>query len=322
MTFILSVLHRFFLAAQTYALWQAVVLLRLPAPRHASDAGGYLMRRIGMRLSASRVADRNLRCIMPELDGLQRRRIIGDVWDNLGRNVAELLHLHRFGRTESGPGWEVEGGEHLEALRKRGGQALFFSGHCGNWEMILPIAGSLGFEVSGFYRASSNPVIDRMIQGLRQRALGAGSKMFPKGGRGARQALVHVRDGGSLGFLIDQKMNDGLSVPFMGREAMMAPAVAQMALRFGLPVVPVYVVRLGAARFRLVCEAPLDVALTGERHADVKAICVGINDTLGRWVRERPGAWLWLHRRWPKSMQPEDVVPLAAVEAGTVCVGP
>ncbi|GBR10976.1 lipid A biosynthesis lauroyl acyltransferase [Acetobacter oeni LMG 21952] len=313
MTFILFTLRRVFQFVQMYALWQIIALLRLPGPRYASNVGGYLTRRIGMRLSASGVADKNLRCIMPELDSAQRQRIIRDVWDNLGRNVAELPYLHRFGRTVSGPGWEVEGEEHLEALRNSGSQALFFSGHCGNWEMILPIAGSLGFEVSGFYRASSNPVIDRTTQALRQRALGTGSKMFPKGARGARLALAHLRAGGSLGFLIDQKMNDGLSIPFMGREAMTAPAVAQMALRFSLPVVPVYVVRLGPARFRLVCEAPLDVSLTGERQSDLKAICMAMNDTLGRWVRERPGSWLWLHRRWPKSMQPDTVIAQAAM---------
>lgn len=307
MTLIFFVLNRVSQSAQAYALWHAIALLRLIGPRYASDMGGYLARTIGMKLSASRVADRNLRGIMPELDALQRKNIIRDVWDNLGRNVAELPHLRSFARTTSGPGWEIEGEEHLDALKENHGQMLFFSGHFGNWEMILPIASSLGIVVSGFYRASSNPVINKTIQGLRQRALTDESKMFAKGSRGARQAVTHLQQGGSLGFLVDQKMNDGLSIPFLGREAMTAPALAQMALRFNLPIMPVYVVRLGPSRFRLVCESPLHVCYTGNRHADVEAICLAMNNTLGRWVRERPNSWLWLHRRWPKTMLPHTI---------------
>ncbi|MBB2170843.1 lysophospholipid acyltransferase family protein [Gluconacetobacter asukensis] len=301
MPLILLVLNRISQSAQAYALWHAIALLRLIGPTYASNMGGFLARTIGMKLSASRVADRNLRDIMPELGASQRKNIIADVWDNLGRNVAELPHLHAFMRTTAGPGWEIEGEEHLEALRKNYSQALFFSGHFGNWEMILPIAGSLGVIVSGFYRASSNPVINKTIQALRQRALSEESIMFAKGSRGARQAVMHLQQGGSLGLLVDQKMNDGLSIPFLGRDAMTAPAIAQMALRFNLPVMPVYVIRLGPGRFRLVCEPPLQVCSTGRHHTDVEAICVAMNNTLARWVRERPNSWLWLHRRWPKT---------------------
>jgi KDO2-lipid IV(A) lauroyltransferase len=124
--------------------------------------------------------------------------------------------------------------------------------------------------------------------------------MFAKGARGSRAALRHLRTGGSLGLLVDQKMNDGLAVPFFGRMAMTAPALGQMAVRCGCPVIPVRVERLGPARFRMVCEPPLDVARTGDTLSDVYALTVAVNVTLERWIRADPGAWLWLHRRWPK----------------------
>jgi KDO2-lipid IV(A) lauroyltransferase len=125
--------------------------------------------------------------------------------------------------------------------------------------------------------------------------------MFPKGAQGARLALAHVIAGGSLGLLVDQKMNDGIAVPFFGRPAMTAPAAAQFALRFGLPLVPIRVQRLGPARVRLICEPALEVPLSGNRQADVLALATAMNATVERWVRAEPGAWLWLHKRWPKS---------------------
>ena len=124
--------------------------------------------------------------------------------------------------------------------------------------------------------------------------------MFPKGAAGARLALAHLSRGGYLGMLMDQKMNDGIEARFFGRPAMTAPALAALALRFRCPVVPAHVQRVGPARFRLVCEEPLDLPDTGDRQADILAVTQAVNDRLERWIRARPEGWLWLHRRWPK----------------------
>jgi len=281
-------------------LGRAVRALQWLSPEATSNLGGALARKLGPWLPISRVADDNLQRALPELDATARARVIRGVWDNLGRTAAELPHLASFRRTDAGPGWEIEGEAHVERLRDSGGQALFFSGHFGNWELILPVAASLGLPVAGVYRTASNAAVNQLIQSLRQKALGHGVVMFPKGALGARAALLHLRDGGSLGLLVDQKMNDGIAVPFFGRDAMTAPALAQFARHFSVPILPVRVVRLGPARFRLVCDPPLQVTLTGDRTADLYEITLAVNQTLERWIRADPTAWLWLHRRWPK----------------------
>ena len=288
-------------ALQVGALRSAIWLLRRLGPVRASNLGGSVARLVGPHLGVSKVADRNLRLALPALDDAARARIIRGVWDNLGRTVAELPHLASFKRTPSGPGWEIAGEQHLDAARRPGGQVVFFSGHFGNWEMVLPIAAALGVRVAGFYRAASNGRIDAVIQGMRQAALGPDVAMFAKGAGGARQALSHLRAGGSVGLLVDQKMNDGIAVPFFGRDAMTAPALAQLALRFHLPIMPVHVERLEPGRFRMVCEPALEVRPAGSRDGDVRAISVAMNATLERWIRAEPDAWLWLHRRWPKT---------------------
>jgi KDO2-lipid IV(A) lauroyltransferase len=270
-------------------------LLTALGPRRASNLAGALSRGIGQYLPVSKVADRNLRRAMPELDAAARRAIIRKVWESIGRTVGELPHTAVLHETPSGPGWEMVGRENLPS-----GQAIFFSAHFGNWEMILPVASQTGLAVSGFYRPASNPAADRMIQTLRLAGLGPHVQMFTKGSRGARDAFAHIARGGSLGLLIDQKMNDGIAAPFFGRPAMTAPAAAQLALRFDLPLVPIRVERLEPARFRVVCEPALTVVRTGDRQADVLALTTMMNETVERWVRGDPGAWLWLHKRWPK----------------------
>jgi KDO2-lipid IV(A) lauroyltransferase len=275
-------------------------LLRRLGPVAASNLGGFVARHIGPLLPVSRVGLANLQLAMPELNAAARRRILRDVWDNLGRTAAELPHLAGLRVTGDGPGWEAVGGEMLAPLIQSGGPVLLFSAHIGNWEMLPAMAAHFGIRLSSFYRAASNPISDKLIMDLRMSALALSVPNFPKGSQGARQALRHLQNGGWLGMLVDQKMNDGIEAPFFGQPAMTAPAAAAMALRFGCPLIPAHVERLGPARFRLVLEERLALPDSGDRQADILAVTTTINARLEQWIRHRPGEWLWLHRRWPK----------------------
>jgi KDO2-lipid IV(A) lauroyltransferase len=99
--------------------------------------------------------------------------------------------------------------------------------------------------------------------------------------------------------LADQKMNDGIALPFFGRPAMTAPALAVLALRFDCDVLPARVERLAGARFRLTVYPPLPLPRSGDHHADVAMLMILVNQTLESWIRDRPEQWFWLHRRWP-----------------------
>nr|WP_246374349.1 lauroyl acyltransferase [Gluconacetobacter tumulicola] len=295
---------------EAFAARAALALLRRLGPVRASNAGGALCRAIGPLLPVSRVADANLRLAMPELDAPARRAVIRAVWDNLGRTVGEFPHLAALPENPaSGPGWDVVGAEHLAEQVACDGPVIFMSGHIGNWEMLPPGVARHGLPFASFYRAAGNPLVDDMIRTLREAAMnkatgGEPVPMFTKGARGARGALAHIARGGRLGMLVDQKMNDGIEARLFGLPAMTAPALAAMALRYRCPVIPGYVERLGPARLRIHVEPKLDLPDSGDRQADILALTQAVNDRLEHWVRARPGTWLWLHRRWPKSLPP------------------
>jgi KDO2-lipid IV(A) lauroyltransferase len=202
--------------------------------------------------------------------------------------------------TTEGPGWEAECCEFLSDLSAHPGPVLFLSGHIGNWEVLPAVARSYGIKLSSFYRAAANPAVDKMIVALRQSVVGEAVPQFAKGAMGARLALAFLRDGGRLGMVVDQKMNDGIPAPFFGHTAMTAPAASALALRFRCPVVLAYVERIGPMRFRVLCDKPLDLPDTGDRQADIATLTAEINLRLERWIRAHPESWLWLHRRWPK----------------------
>ena len=264
----------------------------------ASALGGALGRLIGPRLSVSRRARDNLRAALPELSAPQVGRVISDMWDNLGRVAAEYPHLRRIRVFAPKGPVETVGLEHLDDVIAAGRQAIIFGGHLGNWEILALAAGQYGIDVAQIYRAPNNPLVDRMVA-RRRGAAETGSELIPKGAIASRRALAALRRGAHLALLADQKLNDGIAVPFFGRPAMTAPALALLALHFDCAVLPARVERLSGAHFRLTIEPPLPLPRSGDRSADVAALMQDVNSTLERWVRERPEQWFWVHRRWP-----------------------
>jgi KDO2-lipid IV(A) lauroyltransferase len=276
---------------------RALLLLFRALPLDAASAvGGFLGRTIGPRLGATKRAVINLRRAMPELGDEAIRRIVRGMWDNLGRVIAEYPHLDEFRVYEPGGRVETRGIETADALLAAGRRIIFVSAHFGNWEIATLAATQKGLDVAQIYRAANNPLVDRLIAECRAIV---GSELIPKGAVAARRSIEALREGRHLAVLVDQKMNDGIPVPFFGRDAWTAPAIAQLALRFDCAIVPARVDRLGGARFRLTVEPPIAIERTGDRHADAYAIMAKVNGVIEGWIRERPDLWFWLHRRWP-----------------------
>lgn len=261
----------------------------------ASAMGGWLGRHLGPRFGITRVARKNLTHAFPEKSPDEIEEIIRGMWDNLARYVFEFPHLNRIDFDGAEARCEVVGGQNSELLRDDGKAGLFVSAHMANWELASRSVSSRGVTLHGIYRAPNNPLMEPLF--TRQNP-GQG-ELLPKGSKGAKRAIQLLRAGEHIGFLIDQKMNDGIAVPFFGRDAMTAPAVAQFAYRYDCPIVPVRIERLGGAKFRATHYAPMVLPDTGDTQADVQQLMTEINTLLEGWIRERPEQWFWVHRRWP-----------------------
>jgi KDO2-lipid IV(A) lauroyltransferase len=219
------------------------------------------------------------------------------MWDNLGRVAAEYPHIGEIAAPESG---RIEWADSapVRAMRDQGTAGILVSGHLGNWEVMPAAAIRRGLDMTIIVREPNNPLVRPVIERLRGVA---GGVRAPKGAQGAKAALGALRQGRVLGLLCDQKLNDGVSVPFFGIEAMTPAAPAQLALRLGCPLVPVRVERLGPARFRLGSYEALALPDSGEREADTVQVMTALNEILEGWIRDKPEQWLWLHRRWPEA---------------------
>ena len=262
----------------------------------ASCLGGLIGRLIGPRLAVSRRAYQNLSLAFPEKSAAEIKSIVRGMWSNLGRMAGEYPHLSKLKVYNPGGYVQVEGADILDAIDEGDKPAIFFSAHLANWEIAPLSATQRGLVLDQVYREANNPMMQWLYE---HRAGNLSGNLIPKGAQGAKMLMKALMEGRHVGMLVDQKMNDGIPVEFFGHEAMTAPALAELALRYECPVVPVRVERLRGPAFRVIISPPLEFEPTGDRHADVARMMKLVNQQLEEWIRATPEQWLWLHNRWP-----------------------
>jgi KDO2-lipid IV(A) lauroyltransferase len=268
----------------------------------ASALGGWLARRLGPFTGAHRVAVLNLRRALKYKNNAEIAAITDAMWDNIGRTLAEYPHLGELMNDASRI--EVVDKTNVAArLRHDGIGAILVGMHAGNWELSTVPGFRGGLKQHHFYRAPNNPFVDRLL--IKMRAAMHQDGYLPKGGQGARQATILLKNHSHIGMLIDEKQDEGIAAPFFGRDAMTTTAPAAFARRFNVPIVADRVVRLKGARFRIYVE-PVEFITSGDRAADVIAVTKQLNLLLENWIRQNPEQWFWVHHRWPEDQEKQE----------------
>jgi KDO2-lipid IV(A) lauroyltransferase len=279
-------------AAFAYILYYIFRVLPLEV---ASAIGGKIARIVGLRCKVSNIALRNLEIAFPEKSLAERKAMLPDIWENLGRTVAEFPHLPGAKIMEN---TTISGADNLTELKDDGIGGIVFSIHSGNWEMNAKAASGLGFPLIMVYRRANNPYVEHLFRKARRNVY---KDMYQKGAGGVFGLIKAIHAGEHLAVLVDQKMNDGIEVPFFGKPAMTSKAIAELALKLDIPVVPAVSQRVSGAKFALNIYPVLQITRSGNHEADVLRIMTEVNKIAEGWIRENPSQYFWLHRRWDKS---------------------
>ncbi len=247
----------------------------------------------------------NLRRAFPEWDETRVRRTARDVYAHFGLMLLDILWLSHRTREEMMALVDLEGGQHLEALRPAGG--MLVTAHLGNWELCGVAHGYLFRPVGVVARPLDNEPLDRRLTSFRQRS---GNQVIPK-----QKALAHIlralRERRDVALLIDQNVQekDGIFIRFFDRPAAATTVAAALAVKTGCPVVGGHAVLMPDGRYRQIYDPPMYAPSTGDREADIAAMTQALADMMEGWVRETPEQWLWMHRRWKTQPAAEPAVP-------------
>ncbi len=238
---------------------------------------------------AKRRFDREAKRVFPDMKRSTRAKLGQDMGWHMGRTLFEIYHdadfqtqHHKF--RVSGPGMAA-----LEEAQRAGRGAIIVSGHFGQWEAIRAVIKMHGLESGAVYRPHKNRHYERRIRA----GIEAGGKPILATGRVGTRALVrHLRNGGIISILLDEKYSEGVRIPFLGHDALTSLSAAHLALKYDLPMIPAFGTRIGDGNaFRVEFEAPIP-------HTDTIQMTRAFNDSLSARIMANPEQWYWMLRRW------------------------
>jgi KDO2-lipid IV(A) lauroyltransferase len=274
-------------------------ICRVTGRRFSARFQSELLREIGPFVREHRVALANLEAAFPEKPPEERAQILSNVWDNLARTTNDYAFLKEIVAAfdpdrPTGGLIEHSGMEHVIGLREGGKPGIVFGAHLGNWELAAAVGRKVGVPITALYRPPANPYIAREIERRRDFV----DQLIVSGRGAALQVAAALQAGRNIGVIIDQRLQEGVEIPFFGRPSMSNPIVGILARHFECPVHGARAIRLPGGRFRLEFSAPLDLPRDGKGRIDADASNRLVHGMVEQWVREYPDQWLWLHDRW------------------------
>jgi KDO2-lipid IV(A) lauroyltransferase len=217
---------------------------------------------------------------------------------NLTRTVMDFLRFGLYSKEELlGLCKKVEGMEHLEAAAaKSPGGVIGLGGHFGSWEYSGAWMVASGWPVSAVGKKQRDPGVTKLMLDQRARV---GIKHILRTKKGTPEVVRAIRTKGTvLGLLSDQNGGwDGIFVDFFGHQASSVKGPAYLAIRYGVPVVPMFALWDGDY-YRMEILPEVEVVRTGDEEADVHENTQRFQKVLEGMVRKYPDQWLWAHRRW------------------------
>ncbi len=278
-------------------------LLRLLGSTWAPRIGAAVARTLGPLTPPHRIAMDNISASFPSASRAWHRAVARQAWDNLGRTACEYVHLQTM--------WDLdlENPQNLDrrvfcdaetsarfvTLREDGKGALVFAAHLANWELPAVAAHALGLPAAVLYRTPNNKAVAADILALREPMMG---RLVPAGLMAPTRLAKFLAEGMHVGMLVDQRFGRGPRITFLGRECPANPLLANLAGRYDVPVHGTRAVRLANGRIRLDLTEEIVLPRSLDGTVDVPAATASINAVIEGWVREHPGQWLWMHRRW------------------------
>lgn len=241
-----------------------------------------------------KVAEKNLGIVFPNATAEERKQLLHECYENLAWTGIEIfgwqddpLLINRWTETAEGTGY-------IDAALAKGRGALFLTAHIGNWEHA---AAWIGYNYGSYGIAQHNksPFQKELISRLRATS---GLKVIGKEEPMTRIISV-LKKNGTVGIVSDQHAGgEGIMAPFFGIDVPTAQGLAVFSYLTGAPIIPGRSIRLAPYKFKMEFLKPIEWQKLSTRDETIHDITCKCNKVLEEWIKNTPGQWLWLHKRF------------------------
>ena len=115
-----------------------------------------------------------------------------------------------------------------------------------------------------------------------------------KGRRGVKEVIECINNQYSIALMVDQRVSEGEKIKFFNEKALTTTLPGQLALRYNLDIVPIFIERKNNNLFQMKIYEPI-------KSSDFKnksEVSEKLNNIIENMIVKNPNQWIWTHDRW------------------------
>ena len=250
----------------------------------------YIFKKIGPTIRSKNIIDKNLKKFSFNISETEKNIIKNNMWSNYGMTFIEYIYLNTFRKTDLHV--NIEGEEVLDEINIKNKTVIFVSGHFANFELMSMEITKKNINLATIYRPLNNIFLNPFMEYLRKKYVC--KNQIKKGRAGVKEAIAFIDKQHSIALMIDQRVSEGELVNLFNQPSLTTTLPAQLALKYNLKLVPVYIERKKDNSFNLKFHSPIQ----SQKFKDKLELTKYLNIQLESMLLKNPGQWIWTHNKW------------------------
>ena len=268
------------------------IFFKILGAKLSSRISGKIFENIGPFFRSKKIIDENIKRAIPNINEENLNKIKTSMWNNYGRVFAEYIFIKDFRYGNLKENIEIEGKDILDKIKEKNSQVVFISGHFSNFELMAMSLEKNEIKLATIYRPLNNIFLNLIMETIRKKYIC--KNQIKKGIGGLKNLIKYKKKNFSTALMIDQRVSEGILSNLFNKQALTTTIPAQLVKKYDIPIVPVYIERVGNIKYKIVIKKP--VVFTKEQ--SIAEITKKLNEILEKMIIKNPEQWIWSHNRW------------------------
>ncbi len=251
---------------------------------------GFILSLIGPFFRSKKIISKNLKIFSSKISNIDNKKIIKEMWKNYGMTFIEYVFLKKL--RENSSNITVKGEDNFLKIIASKKPVIFVSGHFANFELMSMEITKKKVQLATIYRPLNNYFLNPFMEYLRKKYVC--ENQIKKGINGVRDTIDFLKKNYSIALMIDQRVSEGDKINFFGQEALTTTLPAQLAKKFDLDIIPVFIKRTSDNNFIIEFYKPIN----NKNYANKIELSEELNRVLEKMIVRNPSQWIWTHNRW------------------------